>query len=223
MLQKKYDEQLTASGVNSASSGILRITTQHNGFNDGQPYYFSQIEDLRIVGTEARRSSIGDERGGIDLVEEHISRLSHAYKKVFAIETRFQRLQTGLRRTWNSFPFNMIILALIISNFIFTVKGMENTDPAADSFYERLDLIYTIIFAVGPPLSAAPRIHGFGKPALRISTPPLIPVAADRRFCACAELIFNFAAHALWPFLHGALTYNLCALRPRPVSRQGRR
>ncbi len=180
VLQKKYDELLTADGVDSASSGILRITTKHGGFNEGQPYYFSHIQELRTTGSDARHTSIGDEpHSVIDVVEGHISKLSHAYKQVFAIETRFQRLQAGLRSTWNSLPFNMIILALIVSNFIFTVKGMENTDPANDGFYERLDLIYTIIFSIGPS-STSP----FAAPAM--------PDLANLRVAAPARAICDY-------------------------------
>ncbi len=50
---------------------------------------------------------------------------------------------------WNSSYFNAVTLILIVSSFYFTFNGMQNVDPELDNFYERVDLIYTIIFATG--------------------------------------------------------------------------
>jgi hypothetical protein len=82
-LEQKYDELLTADEVDrdSASSRILRITTKHDGFNDGQPDCFSHIEKLRTKGTNVLHSSIEDKpQSAINLVDEHISKLSRVYK-----------------------------------------------------------------------------------------------------------------------------------------------
>jgi hypothetical protein len=50
---------------------------------------------------------------------------------------------------WNSPYFNAVALSVIVSSFFFTFNDLQNVDPEMDSFYQRVDLIYTIIFAAG--------------------------------------------------------------------------
>ncbi len=50
---------------------------------------------------------------------------------------------------WNSSAFNAVVLLVIVSNFVFTVRGMENDNPDDDAFFELVDLLYTVVFALG--------------------------------------------------------------------------
>ena len=57
--------------------------------------------------------------------------------------------QARLQKVWDSNYFHVATLALIVSNFVFTIKGMENKNPKLVDLYERIDTIYTVLFAAG--------------------------------------------------------------------------
>ena len=56
-----------------------------------------------------------------------------------------------MRHWWNSVLFNFLLLVLIVSNFAFSVMQLENKDPDMQPFFENVDFVYTIIFAIGGP------------------------------------------------------------------------
>jgi hypothetical protein len=136
-MTEKYDRLLLLANPNL---GCLRITTISEGLNDGRPYYFlfGQISDCN----DARNESIKE----LALL---ITKLSKTQKQIVAIEDRFRRFQDSLQIVWQSPVFNILIMALIASNFVFTVRGMESKNPDDNAFFERVDLIYTVIFALG--------------------------------------------------------------------------
>jgi hypothetical protein len=70
---------------------------------------------------------------------------------------RFLRLQRRLRRAWDSYPFNIAVLVLIVSNFVFTMEQLQNTDFARHPIFEHIDLAYTLIFTLGHPTKHSKR------------------------------------------------------------------
>ena len=75
---------------------------------------------------------------------------SHAISHTNILLTRCKlREQARLQKVWESPAFHFVTLALIVSNFVFTIKGMENKNPNLVDFYERIDTIYTVLFAAG--------------------------------------------------------------------------
>jgi F0F1-type ATP synthase delta subunit len=77
-------------------------------------------------------------KNSIESVSRHVSFL-----------TRVISEQKKMQKVWNSPYFNAVTVSLIVSSFSFTFNGVQNVDPEMDNFYERVDLIYTIIFAAG--------------------------------------------------------------------------
>jgi hypothetical protein len=137
---------------------FLKITTKSlHGFNRGRPYYFTIIKDsFRSLKRPAGQND-GDTLEGQDdtqkKVLERVCReldsLADRRRTTFKREHRFQLFQEKLQAVWDSLAFNICVLILISSNFIFTVMQLENKDPARQSFYEAVDLSYTIIFTAG--------------------------------------------------------------------------
>jgi hypothetical protein len=128
---------------------ILRIETDPSGFNRGQTYYFllrkQDCPCLDIVhGLAPLRN-----RTDAEFLAARFAALAARRGAEHARETRFLRLQRRLRRAWDSVAFNLAVLLLIASNFVFTVAQLENKDPQQQSFFEHVDLAYTIIFALG--------------------------------------------------------------------------
>jgi hypothetical protein len=140
----KYDHILSNQEHTFA---CLRITTTPQGFNDGRPYYFR-------FGSYFDSSN--HEKHLIEELAVEIRNLSEKQRQSVAFQVRVQRGQAALQRVWQSTAFNLVVLALIISNFIFTVRGMESTNPDDDAFFERIDLIYTVLFALGASTSLFP-------------------------------------------------------------------
>ncbi len=146
-LQDYYDTLLTLNAP--GQGGVLRITTLPDGFNDGQPYYFTDFVAVQKLRGADDKNSSRALPSDLQTVEDELQRLSRAYAKVFARDTRFERLQASLRRVWNSVWLNTAILAFIVANFVCTIRGLENRDPRYDALYERVDLFFTVIFTVG--------------------------------------------------------------------------
>jgi hypothetical protein len=147
-LMDKYDRVLANP---DRTFSCLRITTTPEGFNDGRPYYFRFGSDF---------DDSNPDKEPILTFAGRIEELSDAQKQSVAFRVRFRRFQAALQRVWQSVPFNMLVLFLIVSNFFFTVRGMENTDPDSDAFFEWVDMIYTILFTLGArPHPSAPCKH----------------------------------------------------------------
>ena len=158
-LKGKYDTLLRTS-TDDDHKHYFRITTHPEGFNNGYPYYFSALSQLRLVpGTHSEVKRPESKQQVVDFVSDEIAMLAEARRRAFARETRLRRLQTTLQKIWQSLFFNIIIMLLIVSNFVFTVRGMENKNPERDAFYEKVDLLYTVIFALGTPLPLARQNH----------------------------------------------------------------
>ena len=127
---------------------ILSISTAPAGFNHGQTYHF-------LLRKQDYSCTDGDDdiplRSSADAeaLTARLAALAARRRAESARETRFLRLQRRLRLAWNSIPFNLAVLVLIISNFVFTVEQLQNADTARQPFFERVDLIYTIVFALG--------------------------------------------------------------------------
>jgi hypothetical protein len=129
---------------------ILRIATAPAGFNHGQTYHFIlRKQDYPCVDSEEAVPLRN--RAEAEALAARLAALAARRRAESARETRFLRLQRRLRRAWDSIPFNVALLVLIVSNFAFTVEQLQNTDPERQPFFERVDLAYTAIFALGPP------------------------------------------------------------------------
>jgi hypothetical protein len=154
--------------------GILRIVTDPEGFNRGYPYYFLLKKDTynSWTGTldwkQARRNwhvniaktKLVSKSPQNEKVVRKLKKLALKRRLESKRESRFLRLQAYLQSIWNSKRFNIIVLFLIVSNFVFTVQQLENTDPARQRYFEKIDLAYTIIFSCGDsPLQFSPLSH----------------------------------------------------------------
>jgi hypothetical protein len=146
----KYDLLLS-----SQTRKCLRITTSPDGFNDGRPYYFHFSRDSKLdVSRDSEVGEIGATdklRVSMEEVRKLIDDMSKEQKKSVEFQVGLKKFQFALQRVWLSTAFNVLVLLLIVSNFVFTVRGMENVNPDNDAFFERVDLIYTILFALGRP------------------------------------------------------------------------
>ncbi len=145
-LLDKYDRMLSNP---DHALPCLRITTAPEGFNDGRPYYFLFGSDF--VSNDPAKPSIEE-------FAREIRELSETQKQSAAFQVRLRRFQAALQSVWQSTAFNLVVLALIVSNFVFTVRGMESTNPDDDGFFERVDLIYTLFFALGAAPSTPSRV-----------------------------------------------------------------
>jgi hypothetical protein len=83
------------------------------------------------------------------LISPSTNSIESVSRHVFCLKRGIFPIQKNLQKVWNSSYFNAVTLILIVSSFYFTFNGMQNVDPEMDNFYERVDLIYTIIFATG--------------------------------------------------------------------------
>jgi hypothetical protein len=114
----------------------------------------SSFEAVRRSLDGIRRSSDRSpdraiEREHLEKVHLRLSTLAEIRKMVYKSEHRFQLIQENLQTIWDSFAFNICVLILIVSNFIFTVQQLENKDPSKQAFYETIDLVYTTFFSAG--------------------------------------------------------------------------
>jgi hypothetical protein len=163
---------LFPDSTQDTSGGFLKIETKEKGFNAGRWFYFMIKGETFRTSKKKRSTKDGEARFGsnsgnkdanfvakdeLKFVKRELSRLADKRKVSFNREHRFQLLQETLQAAWNSIPFNLCVLLLIVSNFIFTVRQLENTDPSQQPFYERVDLIYTIIFSAGDAIRCSPR------------------------------------------------------------------
>ncbi len=129
---------------------ILSITTAPAGFNHGQTYHFLlRKQDYPCVDGDDAISLRN--RADAEALAARLSTLAARRRAESDRETRFLRLQRRLRRAWDSILFNLVLLVLIVSNFVFTVEQLQNTDPSRQPFFEHVDLAYTVIFTLGPP------------------------------------------------------------------------
>ncbi len=128
---------------------MLRILTKPSKFNRGEPYYFLlRKQDYPCLDASEKTAPLRT-RDDANALASRLAALAARRHTEHARENRFHRLQKMLRHAWNSVPFNLLVLALIVSNFAFTVMQLENKDQDMQPFYENVDLAYTIIFAVG--------------------------------------------------------------------------
>jgi hypothetical protein len=108
---------------------MLRITTKRSGFNRGQEYYFLlRKQDHPSVDAEGGTAALRS-RADVEGLAETLAELAARRRGEHVSETRFLRLQGRLRRTWDSIPFNLAVLALIVSNFVFTVAQVPPPVP----------------------------------------------------------------------------------------------
>jgi hypothetical protein len=108
------------SSLDGFCEPILRISTLPEGFNRGQSYYFllraQDVPCLDDSGPIPLRT-----RADADALAVSLAVAAARRRGDHARETRFLRLQRRLRRAWESIPFNLAVLVLIVSNFVFTV------------------------------------------------------------------------------------------------------
>ena len=117
---------------------VLRISTIAAGFNHGQDYYFLVRKDghrlLDAGGGEV--PATGDDAGKLS---RWLAALAERRRGEHASETLFLRMQQRLQAVWDSLPFNMGVLVLIVSNFVFTVEqvhpGLSPMVSAAVNYY----------------------------------------------------------------------------------------
>jgi hypothetical protein len=95
---------------------VLRIITKPNGFNRGAPYYLApNLESVAHVRGSAETGPAKYEEGNAEQLCDTLRRLAERRRTDFERSTRFVRLQASLQRVWNSLPFNLLVLALILS------------------------------------------------------------------------------------------------------------
>ena len=144
--------------------GFLKISTTKKlfGFNGGRTYYFMvKKKSYRLSGKSSggdakQDSSAPSTTPGLDKKEGELEQVCHKLRtlnvkrqQAYYRHHAFRLFQANLQLIWDSLAFNFCVLILIVSNFIFTVQQLENKDPSQQPYYERIDLIYTIIFCVG--------------------------------------------------------------------------
>jgi hypothetical protein len=135
------------------SQPILRILTKPAKFNRGEPYYFLlRTQDYPCIEADGDAAPLHT-RADAEALASRVASLAARRRTEHARENRFRRLQKILCHAWNSIPFNILLLFLIVSNFVFTVMQLENKDPDMQPFYENVDLAYTVIFSVGASTS----------------------------------------------------------------------
>jgi hypothetical protein len=141
--------QLRPKSTDNAREPVLRIMTKPSKFNRGEPYYFLlRQQDCPCLDASESTTPLRT-REDADALIARLATLAKCRHTEHAREYRFRRLQKRLRRWWNSVPFNLVVLVLIVSNFAFTVMQLENTDPDMQPFYENVDLAYTVLFTAG--------------------------------------------------------------------------
>jgi hypothetical protein len=178
----KYDEKkieaeldgMLGGEVPQEVNGFLKITTtkEKNGFNGGRPYYFMIKNDTyrslkkQPEGGESDpksaspeisiKTSSHDKQTDLQRVYGKLQKLITKRRKAFIREHGFQLLQGKLQEIWDSIAFNILVLILIVSNFIFTVQQLENKDPSLQRYFETIDLAYTVIFCIGSASRSPP-------------------------------------------------------------------
>jgi hypothetical protein len=156
-------QQLTADKTHFDS--VLRIVTDPEGFNRGAPYYFvlrkgtlktwkgtlhwKQAREglTRTLSHWQLRRSAANRASARPLdqtVAKKLRTLAARRRRDAERETRFLRLQARLQEVWDSVPFNLAVLFLIVSNFVFTVQQLENRDPARQRYFEVVDLTSSV-------------------------------------------------------------------------------
>jgi hypothetical protein len=102
---------------------LLRISTSPGGFNHGQTYHFLVRRDNhRQLDKSSEELLVSDDSGRL---VQCIATLAERRRREHASETRFARMQQRLQAVWDSVPFNVAVLALITSNFVFTVEQVR--------------------------------------------------------------------------------------------------
>ncbi len=221
----------------SYHENLVRIVTHPEGFNRGHPFYFLLRKDSFLHWKKQRNSrsllnlpSAGMQGRANDATKNEqddqrfvrkVKKLAAARSKEVKRKTWFLRFQKFLQRILDSRVFTMVVLALLISNFVFTVQQLENDDPSRQPYFERIDLAYTIVFSIGSALSPLSSMWHFLAVTFRLTNFADVQPLMHRMLCAhtgnaCSaprgaapsarrppELAINFLAYALWPFLKG--------------------
>jgi hypothetical protein len=146
--------------------GFLKIKTKSlHGNHPVRSYYFTIIKGTfrslkkpaGQIDEDALKAQDDTQTKDLERVYRELDSLAIRRRKKFKRDHRFQLFQEKLQAVWDSFAFNICVLLLISSNFIFTVLQLENKDPARQSFFEAVDLSYTVIFSAGyPPNTRTP-------------------------------------------------------------------
>ena len=144
--------------------GGLKITTKKDGFHGGRPFYFMVKKDSWKSTMRPQKSNEKDQDASTNARHLHtvcrkLEVLADIRKTIYSHEHRFQLLQETLQAMWDSIPFNISVLLLIVSNFVFTVLQLENKDPSQQPFYETVDLVYTTFFCAGNAPCLPPHQH----------------------------------------------------------------
>ena len=178
----KRSLQSSPSACDNFCEQILSITTAPTGFNRGQTYHFLlRKQDYPCVDPDDYVPM--QNRADAEALAARLAALAARRRAESARETRFLRLQLRLRRAWDSIPFNLVVLVLIVSNFVFTVEQLQNIDPARQPFFEQVDLVYTVIFALGQYIKMSTHSTVNLQRCLR----SLIPVRCIKPFSTCAR------------------------------------
>ncbi len=177
-IEERLEEMSRNGELAEGFEGFLKITTtkDRHGFNGGRTFYFMiKKNSYRSLKKPAGRADSKQSAAGRRMIRvsgkdkgekaesdlEHVSRklqtLADRRRKAFKREHGFRLLQGKLQSIWDTMAFNICVLILIVSNFFFTVQQLENHDPSLQSYYENIDLIYTIIFSAGSPPLRPPR------------------------------------------------------------------
>jgi hypothetical protein len=215
---------------------FVRIVTHPEGFNRGHPFYFllrkgsflhwkkqkssRPLFGLSFATKHGRANDATQNEPEDQRFVRKVKWLAAARHKEVERKTWFSRLQIYLQRIVHSGVFTMVVLALLISNFVFTVQQLENDDPSRQPYFEKIDMAYTIIFSIG---SALLPIHfDVAFSFVHVQTDEFLRMYNHGCRLLCAqtgnaysaphgaslargppELGINFLAHALWPFLKG--------------------
>jgi hypothetical protein len=174
-IEEKLEKLMSGSGreLYTDYEGFLKISTvkKKHGFNGGRPFYFmvknNSYRSLKrmsvaldsnkksgalqtVLSRVSRKDSAGNKNEtDLERVLRELQTLTTSRQLAFKRLHRFRRLQGKLQEIWDSVPFNVCLLFLIVSNFVFTVQQLENKDPSMQSYFERIDLVYTIFFCFG--------------------------------------------------------------------------
>jgi hypothetical protein len=100
---------------------LLRISTSPGGFNHGQTYHFLVRRDGHRLLDKSGEEVLADS----GRLVRWITAMADRRRREHASETRFARMQQRLQAVWDSVPFNVAVLALITSNFVFTVEQVR--------------------------------------------------------------------------------------------------
>jgi hypothetical protein len=175
---------------------ILRITANPSGFNRGIPFFFlvKNKKPIRLVKTWTElEKDVLQKQGGLIKLANQLSTLATKRRTDHKRETRFLRFQQALQCVWDSMAFNLVVLGLIVSNFIFTVQQLENNDPGQQRYFENVDLAYTIIFTIGEQFCS-----DFQGPMNRLTR--AVALSFEQAVLPLALLILDVQSSFLWFF-----------------------